>query len=350
MSHPGVMCPHTLCYLLLLLTVWTKADNNFLTGANDIIAVRDQQGDMFASPFTVQFGKKDIWLPRSGHQVTMEVNNLPVGLSMVLDSEGQGYFHTLGQTGGRQYRFWTALLGFGEPPRKQRTNSATPSQLSQLGLHPGPNPIQYRVVTESGSEVTTEACIHLLNYTAQFVVSDIDGTVTKSNVRGFLLPALGLSDWKHTGVVELYDKIASQGYTVLYLTNRPIGQSKLTRKYINSLEERQYMMPRGPILLQAVSLLGSIQTEVISGQPEVNKIASLSRIRGLFPGRDPFYAGFGNKPWDSLAYKAIGINPDRIFKIDEDSLIISEGTGLPANYTQMIRRVQDIFPVVTSSG
>ena len=28
-------------------------------------------------------------------------------------------------------------------------------------------------------------------------VSDIDGTVTKSNVRGLILPALGLSDWKH---------------------------------------------------------------------------------------------------------------------------------------------------------
>ena len=32
---------------------------------------------------------------------------------------------------------------------------------------------------------------------------DFDGTVTKSNIRGLLLPALGLSDWKHGGVVEL---------------------------------------------------------------------------------------------------------------------------------------------------
>ena len=78
-------------------------------------------------------------------------------------------------------------------------------------------------------------------------VSDIDGTVTKSNVRGFVLPVLGLSDWKHQvvhlvflnfkllnlllfsifeswlhsqGVVELYSKIADQGYTMMFLTNR----------------------------------------------------------------------------------------------------------------------------------
>ena len=28
-----------------------------------------------------------------------------------------------------------------------------------------------------------------------------------------------------------------------------------------------------------------------------------SRVRGLFPGRDPFWAGYGNKAWDILAYK-----------------------------------------------
>ena len=59
-----------------------------------------------------------------------------------------------------------------------------------------------------------------MNITAKLVVSDIDGTVTRSEIQGMLLPALGLSDWKHTGVVELYRKIADQGYHIVYLTNR----------------------------------------------------------------------------------------------------------------------------------
>ena len=58
---------------------------------------------------------------------------------------------------------------------------------------------------------------------------------------------LGLSDWKHDGVVELYSKIGEQGYTILYLTNRAIGQSDITRQYINSITENQYTMPEGPI-------------------------------------------------------------------------------------------------------
>ena len=58
---------------------------------------------------------------------------------------------------------------------------------------------------------------------------------------------LGLSDWKHDGVVELYSKIGEQGYTILYLTNRAIGQSDMTREYINSITENQYKMPEGPI-------------------------------------------------------------------------------------------------------
>ena len=34
--------------------------------------------------------------------------------------------------------------------------------------------------------------------------------------------------------------------------------------------------------------------KVINGQPELNKIVALSKIRGLFP-QNPFVSGFGNK-------------------------------------------------------
>ena len=74
------------------------------------------------------------------------------------------------------------------------------------------------------------------------------------------------------GVVELYSKIADQGYTIMFLTNRlntspktfpqistlsdnwqccrAIGQSEMTADYIRSLKEGSYKMPRGPVLLQ----------------------------------------------------------------------------------------------------
>ena len=167
----------------------------------------------------------------------------------------------------------------------------------------------YRVETSSGSVVRTAASLHLVSSSARIVVTDIDGTVTKSDIRGVLLPALGLSDWKHSGVVPLYHQVTAlqpprhpdlcpqisrQGYTLLYLTNRAIGQADMTRDYIFSLEEGGVAMPPGPVLLQIDSVVGALKTEVIKGQPELNKIVALSKIRGLFPS-NPFVAGFGNK-------------------------------------------------------
>lgn len=341
----GAACRMLSVLLLSLGLSLVGADNNFLTGANDVIAVEGEEGELRASPFSAQFGKKDIWLPRSGHTVSLTVNGDVVGVGMVLDSTGTAYFPTQEQPGGRQYRFWTALLGMGEPVDKHRTLTATPAQLDAMALRPGLNSLQYEVTTKSGSVVRTAAVIHLLNSTARLVVSDIDGTVTKSNVRGLILPALGLSDWKHKGVVELYNKIAAQGYTILFLTNRAIGQSEMTRDYIKNLQEGEFSMPQGPLFLQVESLLGAIETEVFKGQPEVNKIAALSRVRGLFPGREPFWAGYGNKAWDTQTYKAVGVKPELIFSILWDSTVVSEGSGISGNYTQMIRSVPDHYPV-----
>lgn len=306
----------------------------------------DKYGDLAASPFSVQFGKKDIWLPRLGHIVNIKVNSEDVPVGMILDKEGRAYFPTQGDhIGKRQYRFWSALLGLGDGNPKHRTTTATSSQLSRLRLLPGNNSILFQVTTASGNVVTTESKVHLISNNSRIVVSDIDGTVTKSNIRGFLLPALGLSDWKHPGVVELYSKIWEQGYTMVYLTNRAIGQSDMTRQYIYSLTENQYKMPVGPILLQVESLLNAFQTEVITGQPEVNKIALLSRIRGLFQ-TNPFVAGFGNKAWDILSYKALNIDPNMIFNVDEESNLVIEGSGLKTSYREIIDNINDIFPAI----
>ena len=56
----------------------------------------------------------------------------------------------------------------------------------------------------------------------KIVISDVDGTITKSDVRGHIMPRMGI-DWAQKGVVELYDKIHINGYGVLYLTARALG-------------------------------------------------------------------------------------------------------------------------------
>ena len=144
-----------LTVFLALLARPGVADTNFLTGSNDIIAVRKVTGQLAASPFSVQFGKKDVWLPRSGHQVKMKVNSVDVPVEMILDSVGRAYFPTTNIT------------------------TATAGQLGEMGLRPGVNRITFSVETYSGSQVTAASNIYLLDNNARIVVSDIDGTVTK---------------------------------------------------------------------------------------------------------------------------------------------------------------------------
>jgi phosphatidate phosphatase LPIN len=74
----------------------------------------------------------------------------------------------------------------------------------------------------------------VIDYTTKIVVSDVDGTITKSDVLGQVLPTLG-ADWTHQGVTKLFDNIAKNGYMMLYLTARPVGLSDFTRKYLNSI-------------------------------------------------------------------------------------------------------------------
>jgi len=317
-------------------------DSNILTGANDVIVARGLDGDLYSTPFSVQFGKKDIWLPRSGHVVSMRVNGEMVPLSMTLNSVGHAYFDTR-KVVQSNYRFWSALLGMADPSPNQMTDTASADQLEKLPLNNGINNIEYQVTTSSGSIVKTSGNVYLVNSTQKFVISDIDGTITRSNVRGMVLPVLGLSDWKHNGVVKLYSLISEQGYMLIYLSSRAIGQSDNTRDYIYSLREGNYTMPRGPIFLRVDSIFNAFATEVIDGNPEVQKISKLARVRGLFPG-NPHYAAYGNKETDITAYKALNIQTQRIYKLDEDSLITTVSSGDVSNFTQHTELVQDNYP------
>jgi phosphatidate phosphatase LPIN len=119
-------------------------------------------------------------------------------------------------------------------------------------------------------------------------------------VFGQILPIIG-KDWSHSGVVQLYSNIKSNGYQILYLTARPIGQANMTRGYVSTLKQGDIIMPAGPVLMSPSRLLSAFNQEVILRRPEEFKIACLKDIRDLFPKHvQPFYAGFGNRPTVSV--------------------------------------------------
>ena len=65
----------------------------------------------------------------------------------------------------------------------------------------------------------------------QVVISDIDGTITKSDVLGHILPAIG-QDWAQSGVAQLFSKIRSNSYHMMYLSyHQGLSQLSQTIRY-----------------------------------------------------------------------------------------------------------------------
>lgn len=114
------------------------------------------------------------------------------------------------------------------------------------------------------------------------MVSDIDGTITKSDVLGQFFPIIG-KDWSHTGVCTLYDKIRSNGYKFIYISSRAIGQSASTRDYLNTLHQDNRDLPDGAIIMSPDGIITSFVREVIHRSPQKFKAEVLRDIAALFP-------------------------------------------------------------------
>jgi phosphatidate phosphatase LPIN len=68
----------------------------------------------------------------------------------------------------------------------------TSDQLKTLNLKPGVNTIKFSV-----SSSFVSARLFLWNWDDKIVISDIDGTITKSDVLGHLFNVIG-KDWTHS--------------------------------------------------------------------------------------------------------------------------------------------------------
>lgn len=133
-------------------------------------------------------------------------------------------------------------------------------------------------------------------------------------------------DWTHLGVAKLYTDIARNGYRVMYLTSRAIGQADTTRWYLQSIKQNDHQLPEGPVIMSPDRLLASLHREVIMRKPEVFKMACLRDIQRLFGplAPHPFYAGFGNRITDAMSYRAVNIPSSRIFTIDSNGEVRME--------------------------
>ncbi|KAF4399385.1 hypothetical protein G4B88_022468 [Cannabis sativa] len=235
---------------------------------------------------------------------------------------------------------------FHESPRKQfvRTNIPTNEQIASLNLKEGQNIVTFSFSTRVLGRQQVDAHIYLWKWNARIVISDVDGTITKSDVLGQFMPLVG-KDWTQSGVAKLFSAIKENGYQLLFLSARAIVQAYLTRSFLLNLKQDGSTLPNGPVVISPDGLFPSLYREVIRRAPHEFKIACLEDIKKLFPNDyNPFYAGFGNRDTDELSYRKIGIPKGKIFIINPKGEVAISHRIDVKSYTSLHTLVNDMFP------
>ncbi|KAG9453818.1 hypothetical protein H6P81_006722 [Aristolochia fimbriata] len=225
-----------------------------------------------------------------------------------------------------------------------RTNIPTSLEIASLNLKDGQNKIAFSFSTRVLGEQQVDAHIYLWKWNARIVISDVDGTITKSDVLGQFMPLLG-KDWTQSGVARLFSAIKENGYQLLFLSARAIVQAYLTRNFLLNLKQDGKALPNGPVVISPNGLFPSLYREVIRRKPHEFKIACLEDIRALFPADyNPFYAGFGNRDTDEISYRKIGIPKGKIFIINPKGEVAIHQCIDAKSYTSLHTLVNDMFP------
>ncbi|XP_060224138.1 phosphatidate phosphatase LPIN2 isoform X3 [Meriones unguiculatus] len=221
-------------------------------------------------------------------------------------------------------------------------------QIAKLKLHDGPNDVVFSITTQYQGTCRCAGTIYLWNWNDKVIISDIDGTITKSDALGQILPQLG-KDWTHQGIAKLYHSINENGYKFLYCSARAIGMADMTRGYLHWVNDKGTILPRGPLMLSPSSLFSAFHREVIEKKPEKFKIECLNDIKNLFaPSKQPFYAAFGNRPNDVYAYTQVGVPDCRIFTVNPKGELIQERTkGNKSSYHRLSELVEHVFPLLS---
>nr|XP_015799111.2 phosphatidate phosphatase LPIN1 isoform X2 [Nothobranchius furzeri] len=229
----------------------------------------------------------------------------------------------------------------------KKTLRLTSDQLASLQLKEGPNEVVFSVTTQYQGTCRCHGTIYLWSWDDKIIISDIDGTITRSDTLGHILPTLG-KDWTHQGIARLYHKVSQNGYKFMYCSARAIGMAGMTRGYLHWINESGTMLPMGPVLLSPSSLFSAFHREVIEKKPEKFKIECLTDIKHLFyPNMEPFYAAFGNRATDVYSYKEVGIPLNRIFTVNPKGELIQEHAKTNiSSFGRLCDMVDHVFPVM----
>lgn len=140
------------------------------------------------------------------------LSSKPMNMSQVSDnSESSDKDLTMSKTSTEKYK---------------KSLRLSTDQIECLNLKSGMNEVVFSVTTAYQGTSRCKCYLFKWKHNDKVVISDIDGTITKSDVLGHILPMVG-KDWAQIGVAQLFSKIEANGYKLLYLSARAIGQSRV---------------------------------------------------------------------------------------------------------------------------
>lgn len=201
-------------YFLFLNTFCFLENKSFFSGSMDIIVINND-GLLKSSPFHIRFGIFKTFNPLNS-DVKVYVNENYIPIQVKLTMEGDIYF-----------------------PKSDSDDKLIPSDsdLRSLNLKSGKNKIDFELHTNClFSTNIISSFIYLWDSNSKVLISDIDGTITRSDILGLILPQFGI-DWTQKNIIKLYTDVVRNGYKIIYLTSRAIGETFSTRNYLYSLTQ-----------------------------------------------------------------------------------------------------------------
>ena len=290
-------------------------------GAVDVIVVKQSNGQFFSTTTVLQLGR----LQSSVGTVKIIIGGREVHTEVPLEID----------------EFGKAIFQRSHTDRDLYATRLKSSEWSNANLTPGQN----QGIFKLQNNIEVEFNVFLFHQDDRLIVSDIDGTITNSDLLGHGAGAIGVS-YNHDGVVNLFNAIKTNGYQIVYLSARPVALASSTRRYL-----RTSGLPDGPVLVSDKGAMTAVFTE-LGGKVGFSGLTNLKMkiIRSITEQFDVqanvVHGAYGNRETDYQAYSSAGISLDKIWIINKQSVLqhIQSGKKFLDGYVHQLQRLDDFFP------
>ena len=284
--------------------------------APDVVCISgDTINELFSTEFHINFDRKQINL--FGIEINQESNDEE--LEIVISCNSTPCPNVLAMLNQSKIVEFIESNG-------QKTIQPSSEVLKHFNLIRGRNLL---IFESKILNMKVECSVYLWNYSDKIVVVDIDGTLTRSDVRGYVETVyLGRYDYVHDGAVAFFSNLQKEFNVYhLYLTSRPLHHLEDTKAFLRLVRDRKgNSLPIGPLFTNKENIMKAIYRELVAKTTAQFKGSVLVDILSLFilagVEHTPYCLGVGNKETDALAYRMAGLNSSRILLVHTNSTIV----------------------------